>query len=643
MEKQYYGNNTGRQQNNNNNFTNYSYAPYNFIPLSKRVIERYKDISELPAHNEFVEGTLSGEITYVIENNTDLIISNGNGKFFIDVDDNYAIPGSTIRGKIRSNINVLGFSTVGNDIEDDNFLYRRVAGKSSKLRREYEDRLGVDAFRVPRNVQAGYIKKINEDEYVIIKSKVIKSRTYFRIAEKDLEGKYKGMKGINFMHNTHKTKTYSPYIKEISFNVNEQNNSISDIAAVGVLKNNGFILGSGKMKDKTSHYIINDVGTEEEIKISSEDIRAYNKYYIKDKKEDKKEDDFYSLPNTIGKYKPVFYIQYNGRTYFGFTPYLRLFYDKTIHDGITTAHKNDIYDYNKAIFGFANSKEAYKSRISVQDAVISKKTNIVEHTMVLSEPKATCIHLYLKQDGDRNSLNSYNGEFEIRGIKYYWLKNEVTPIAGSTKVNSVEEAITKGAQFKGKISFNNLYEDELGLLLWSLYIDKDAKQNIGKGKPYGFGNISIKDIKLSINNLNDKYDDIFGEYKKEESIIDYINKYKTYAKSKFNSLASIEEDLSIKTFIEVHKNMTREEKVSYMSLKEFTSYIPLSTPFEIMGIDKKAIPKPNNRSNNNKGQYSYNKSGNNYSNKSNKNKSTVRYNDGELKNDGLSALKNYFK
>ena len=41
--------NNNNNKNDNNNFKNninYSYAPYNFIPLSKRVIERYKSIED---------------------------------------------------------------------------------------------------------------------------------------------------------------------------------------------------------------------------------------------------------------------------------------------------------------------------------------------------------------------------------------------------------------------------------------------------------------------------------------------------------------------------------------------------------------------------------------------------------------------
>ena len=244
MRNNNFNGNRNNYKNGNGSNNNYSYAPYNFIPLSKRVIKRYEDIKDLPGHNEFVEGTLSGEIEYTIENITDLIISDGNSKFFRDVNGNFAIPGSTLRGKLRSNINILGFSAVGEDIQDERFLYRRFASKSSNLNKEYNNRLGMKIERVNgktfstlQNVNSGYVKKINDEEYVIIKSKEIKGKTYFRISEEDLANKYNGMSGINFMNDRRKTKSYEPYTKEISFEINDNNKGIKSIGPKDKLKN----------------------------------------------------------------------------------------------------------------------------------------------------------------------------------------------------------------------------------------------------------------------------------------------------------------------------------------------------------------------------------------------------------------------
>lgn len=657
-----------RKNNNtnlNNNFKNnidYSYAPYNFIPLSKRVVERYTDIEELPGHDEFVNDTLSGEIEYTVENITDLIISNGNGKFFRNIDNKYAIPGSTIRGKLRSNVSILGFSAIAQDIEDDRFLYRRFASSSSNLNKEYNDRLGMKIERVNgksfstlKNVNAGYVKKISDEEYVIIKSKVIKGKTYFRISEKDLMHKYNGMKGIKFMNDKRKTPNYEPYTREISFEVNENNNGIKSIGEKNQLKNNGYILGSGSIYKKQSHYIINEIDIEKDnendyIRLSADDIRIYKKYYIKDKKSKLNNKGFYSLPENRGDIKPIFYVEYNGKVYFGFTQYLRLFYDKSIYDGIPDIHKVDILDYKKSIFGFTNTKNSYKSRVSVEDAVLVGDVKTRNHTMVLGEPKATCVHLYLKQDGDKNQLNSYNGEFEIRGVKYYWLKEFVTPEEAKGNVNTIEEAVQKGARFKGKIKFNNLNEDELGLLVWALYIHKDANQNIGKGKPYGFGNIKIKDISIKVQDVNEKYNNIFEDNIKNLEINQCIEKYKDYVKKHFVNLDNIEEDLAIKTFIEVHKNTNRVEPVNYMSIKkesdnkkpynEFSLYNPLSKPFEVLGIKQR---ETSTNKNNIKNNYSKQNNSSNYNGKgNNKKRNSLVYNDGELSNNPFAVLQGKF-
>lgn len=654
--------NNNRNQNSSNNdirnSINYSYAPYNFIPLSNRVIERYKSISELPRHDEFISGTLSGEITYTIENVTDLIISDGSGnskkripnKFFKDVNGNYAIPGSTIRGKLRSSINILGLSTVSEEIEDARFLYRRVAGSTKSLKKEYDDRLGIKrqgGFSVPTKVKAGYILKKDEEEYVLLKFKNKNEPTYYRIKEEELENKARNVKGINYMHNERLTSKYKPYRNNISFDLDNKNNRVKSIGKRDEYKYNGILFNSGRSGVKKpgsvykkAHYVIREIGDSyEEIKLSVDDIRIYNKYYIKDKKdnliENKEQYNYYALPNKKGDKRPCFYTEYNGRIYFGFTPYLRLFYDKSIHEGIHINHKKNIIDYKKAIFGFTNGDEGYKSRISVEDAIAVGNIKTKEHVMVLGEPKATCVNLYLNNGGDKDSLQSYNGEFEIRGIKYYWLKEFVAPEKAKDNVNTIEEAIEKGARFKGKIKFNNLNEDELGLLVWALYIHKDANQNIGKGKPYGFGNIKIKDISIKVQDTNKKYNNIFEEDTQNLEVLQCIEKYKDYVKRYFSDLDNIEDDLSIKTFIEVHKNTNRVEPVNYMSLKkengnhktynEFSLYNPLSEPFKVLGIkSRKPITNTKNIKNNYKTNYTkQNSNTRNYNSKvHNKNKNT---------------------
>lgn len=93
-----------------------------------------------------------------------------------------------------------------------------------------------------------------------------------------------------------------------------------------------------------------------------------------------------------GEIKPVFYIELDGKLYFGFTPRLRLFYEKEIYDGLSKEQRDNSLDYCKSMFGFATDNESYRSRLSFQEAVIDK--NISENgktAVVLGEPSLPVI------------------------------------------------------------------------------------------------------------------------------------------------------------------------------------------------------------------------------------------------------------
>ena len=92
--------------------------------------------------------------------------------------------------------------------------------------------------------------------------------------------------------------------------------------------------------------------------------------HMDEKEELKKEvSRFFGLPEN-GEIKPVFYIELDGKLYFGFTPRLRLFYEKEIYDGLSKEQRDNSLDYCKSMFGFATDNESYRSRLSFQESVI---------------------------------------------------------------------------------------------------------------------------------------------------------------------------------------------------------------------------------------------------------------------------------
>lgn len=564
---------------------NYSKAPYNFIPLSNRILERYSSTQELPSHGEIIDGTYTGTIEYTFRCESDVILSDGHGKFFANNEGKYAIPGSSIRGMIRNNSIVLGLSSVINDIEDKKLLYRRFAsgGKENckeinkgPLNKEYKDRLGLDIvssgggkrYSVLKNVRAGYIRCVGLEEYRIIPAQKIKNNDYFRIAENDLKHKANGISEINYMHfnkNGKKSK-YTPYTTKVSFDLNENLNCIKSIKKIG-LKYSGTLMNSGFMHNKKAHYLINEKDENaQEIELSIDDIRAYKNDYVRCKKKDT----YYELPNR-GEEKAIFYAEYNNKMYFGFTPFLRIFYDKSIHDGIPESHKENIIDYNKALFGYANKENAYKSRLSFRDAVINGQVTPKTVSLGLTSPKETCVAHYIEQD--KKDFQTYNSdEFRIRGVKFYWLKKS-KQASINDKMNSNEQAIKSGAEFTGKINFNNLYEDELGLLLYSLCLKDGCYQQIGKGKPYGYGRVSVNNVKVKVQDFKIRYSFVFKDSSVEIDKDKLIEAYKNYAGKRLG--INIEDYFAIKTLFIAKSFYKNSSQFNYLELKDFKNYNPL--------------------------------------------------------------------
>lgn len=636
---------------------NYSVAPYNFVSLPRFAVVKYKKPQELPPHNDFIgrdkSTLLSGYIEYTLEAKTPIIVSKElegrDAKFFINADGKYAIPGSTMRGMVRTNAQILSFSNIVGEkdkdkgyinsyIEDSRFLYRDIASGTS-LNKKYNNILTIDPKRrVAENIKAGYIINRGDKFYIQPAKELKKGIPYFRVDELQLR-KIGGerIEGINFLYDRdllkhenelnelNKTiaknknnrrvqsrarrelnkiledhsreKSYTPYQTEISFDLNEVGNVIK-IGKVGECSNRGYILSGGFILGKRSHYVV----PEEDSKLAEEKrledyIRAYKndmlitkkarvengKFIVNDKF------DFYALPKKNEK-KPVFYIKING-LHFGFTPFLRLSYNNTVLDGVPNRYKNTYgISYTDGIFGFTNKlyeedgdihSFSYKSRVSFEDVVVigegvEDKESIID--IILAEPKPTSYNLYLEQDknASKKTLNIYEGDFTIRGYKQYWLKDYVEdPKIKADEAKNMKTKIyplKEGNQFRGKIYFDNLDEEELGLLIWALKLNDGCYQNIGLAKPYGFGRVEVKDIKLKIEDLDKKYSSFSFDYYKEDDGDKYIDIYKKNFSNKNLNGRNIEAQKPIKELMHIKSKVIKFQDANnyrYMDLNEF--------------------------------------------------------------------------
>lgn len=105
-------------------------APYNFVEFPRVWVARYGSMEELPPHDRYQEGLLTGMIEFRWEAVTPVFINDGSNKghFFVN-HEGFAIPGSTVRGLIRSHVQILGMSNWRDDIRNERFLYRAMADR----------------------------------------------------------------------------------------------------------------------------------------------------------------------------------------------------------------------------------------------------------------------------------------------------------------------------------------------------------------------------------------------------------------------------------------------------------------------------------------------------------------------------------
>lgn len=180
-----YGGNNGRRETQPTRV----FAPYNFVPFPKNPAY-IKDESEIIGQNvmadkaEDGEPIYSGEIRYSLQAMTAVFVDDGTKehRFCRNAAGEFIIPGSTMRGLIRSHAMTLGLGNVRDEIEDYSLMFRDVANGLEK--RRYSTILGSEIARftnnkgdeytlsVLKNVRAGYIEKKANGKYVIYKTEL---------------------------------------------------------------------------------------------------------------------------------------------------------------------------------------------------------------------------------------------------------------------------------------------------------------------------------------------------------------------------------------------------------------------------------------------------------------------------------------
>jgi len=615
----------------------YSRAPYNFIPLNNTVVPA----EEIPEFNKYHSNRYTGYIELEIKTLTPFYIrdtltekeyrekirleqkskQDDKGQYtnphFFSPGGLLRIPGSSLRGMIRTMVEIISFGKFG-FFEDARLYYRGLADISS-LRKEYQRHM------------SSFDKNSKTTQYKMSAGILHKKGFHYFITPS------KGFKQIL----KHKAK-------EIIKKIGEEYKEFRYYKV-----SNGYIVVSGTMNNKKRDWLIEFPDKNaKEFQIPEEDILNYknDKFRSKD------------VPNLLDLAKdgvPCFYTRYkdtNGRERisFGHTGMFRLAYEKTIGDHIPSNLKDsNVTDIAEAIFG---NEKTHASRVFFEDAYFEGnpeeallKTAIPE---ILSGPKPTCFQHYLEQAEENlqnhpKNLAHYNSDNPIRGYKLYWhrsgnnweaeeisydkekfdkfletfkfkkedfaqyiikkdtlkkenkiridikslpedLKEKILKSIGVFEnQHTVITPVREGVIFRGRIRFENLSAVELGALLFAIDLPEGLAHKLGMGKPLGLGSVRITP-KLYLSNRQKRYSDLFAEWDKLEEKTAKIPTFKKdFENYILKNLGNHETSLwDIPRMNELWRmldfnNKPNDNKTEYLHLEEFKKRKVLPSPSKV--------------------------------------------------------------
>ncbi|MCG3158183.1 MAG: hypothetical protein DKINENOH_04824 [bacterium] len=574
-------------------------APYNFIPLPAKIVTAPAP----PSHDTYHAGTFSGWIECELETRSPLYVrgmltpeqyevfgrkpaeelswdeKKQRAPFFSNTEAQIegwpipAIPGSSLRGMVRSVVEIIAHGKMQWVASQPPFTFRAVAAPDDDpLKRPYQQALG----KFSKNVRAGYLVKQGE-KWLIRPAKTPQQMgwknkaAYLKVDESGIPAR--ALPNLRRLRDS----GYRPHAHEVSFEIgwppgkSDGHRVVAEIGPPaapypyrGVLVCSGNMLetgGTARGSNRKNHALV--LEPDEEAALLEIDAGAIQDYrdgltaFQKDM----------LAPSWAGGEwgclkagAPVFYVPENDKIYyFGHCPNFRI--PARLAGGhagskraarpvdfVPAALRDDSQlDFAEAIFGWVREDSNAAAgqgagRVFFEDAQFKSAKNgvwlkpqpITLHP--LASPKPTTFQHYLVQDqarghdpGRKETLAHYGTppqETAIRGHKLYWHKGENLQLEASEKELEHETQLTAivpvkpGVSFTFRIRFENLRAAELGGLLWALQLPgstgKDYCHNLGMGKPLGMGAVKIT-TRLVITDRKARYAALFAEKGWQES------------------------------------------------------------------------------------------------------------------------------
>lgn len=443
--------------------------PYNFVSLLKEANRK-----------ERTKGNLTGYIDISLTPKTDLIIpfekANDGSYVFFKNENNYVIPGSQIRGVVRSTYEALTNSCLSQMDEDYNVSFRYPVFEGNNWKScviEYIDNKWsiYDANKYKFNSDYS----LNSKEF----RKKMTSKSFYC---KNLNRSFNFKESENFIPvDNYILRFGEKTIKNgISIALYEAKNKIlsNDQDVVDLLVNN--------LKKNCETYIDNIINLNTNNKTDSK-VNLYN-------------DIIKAIDN-----KKAFVAFYNDKGYLSPSQIGREMINETL-DNMYKGYEacDNLLCPACSLFGTISNSKSLESRVRFTDLLLDKKgiqTKKVE--LVSLGAHLSNYRFYANKKWDLENVR-------IRGRKFYWHHNvlkEETNNENSNVTSSFETLVfdtNNDKKFTGRVYFEDLTEEELKDLAFAIELqDDNHMQKIGHGKPFGYGSINCKFEKIYLREINE--------------------------------------------------------------------------------------------------------------------------------------------
>jgi CRISPR-associated protein (TIGR03986 family) len=545
-------------------------APYNFVELPDKVVE--VDKYSLPSHDCYYGDRHTGKIECTLTTSSPLYIrcglttsdfkkekeSKDNPEFFYTINKlKPVIPGSSLRGMLRTLVEIITFGKIDRVSGQNHFFFRAVATtpNSDSLAAEYKK------YVKPDLVKAGYIKK-DKDDWLIYPSKQINYTSFAWIKESSIS------LTSSFLKFNDLNPSYQPQYFSVSFIGNPKkgtgkdnryflssvNDETEHSTSTGTLVTSGNMKQGNELSPRRNHCVVfQQISNPNSLTIDPIAVQ----HYCNALTDFQKSPPFSETTGFLANNRPVFYSQpQSGKVvgFFGQSPNFRIpfshkgnghaatardFIPAYLKDPEKNENRDPVIDIAEAIFGYVRGNKREDSNQSLAGRVFVSDANCVSNgdiwfeqepiiPQILASPKPTTFQHYLVQDKEtqaekpklKHYANQPVSETVIRGHKLYWHKGS-SPNFKHPEQQKVEKEkatqipkikpIKTGISFKFTIHFENLSNIELGALSWILDIaqNDDYRLSLGMGKPLGMGAIKIEH-KLYLSKRQSRYESLFA-------------------------------------------------------------------------------------------------------------------------------------